>query len=270
MTELALRPSGGALGAFVDGLQLEGMPDESTAAELRRALDRYMVLVFPGQRLDEAAQIDFTRVFGRPVEHVRAQPERPLREIFYVSNIRRDGKPVGALGHDEIPFHSDLSYIEKPGTVSVLYAVEVPAVGGQTQWCNCCAAYEALDDETRRQLAGMQALHRHPVEAQNPPTPAVHPVVRLHPATGRRSIYVSPHLTRRLEGMDEAEGQGLLVRLFNHMERPEFVWTHAWTPGDLLVWDNRPTMHRRLPFPPDQRRLMRRTQVFNTETPQPG
>lgn len=262
--------SGGALGAEIRGVDLAAGWDEALAATLRRALQEHMVLFARDQRLGEKAQVHFTKIFGDPVEHVRRQPDRPVKEIFLISNIRRDGEPIGALGHGTIPFHSDLSYMERPGTVSVLYAVEVPSAGGGTQWCNCHAAYEALDEDTRQRLHGLEAVHRHPVPEQNPPEPVQHPVVRLHPADGRRSLYVSPHLTSHIVGLGEAESRRLLDDLYAHMEEPRFVWTHAWRPGDLVVWDNRPTMHRRLAFDPGERRLMKRTQVFNAERPLAG
>lgn len=263
-------PSGEALGAELRGVALGCGGGADLAAELRRALEAHMVLYARGQAFDEPDQVSFTQIFGEPVEHVRRQPERPVKEIFIISNIERGGAPIGALGHSLIPFHSDLSYMELPGTISVLYAVEVPEAGGETQWCNCCAAYEGLDVDTRRRLCGLEAVHRHPVADQNPTRPVRHPVVRLHPASGRRSLYVSPHLTSHIVGLGEAESKRLLQDLYAHMERPRFVWTHNWRPGDLVVWDNRPTMHRRLAFDPGQRRLMKRTQVFNEERPVAG
>ena len=260
-------PSGGALGAEIRGLDLRLPLDAATVGQLRRALLDHCVLVFRGQPISEADQVRFTGYFGRPVEHVRRQPDRPVKEIFLISNIEENGQPIGALGHGELSFHSDLSYLRRPGTLSLLYAVEVPESGGSTQWCNGYAAYEELDDDLRTRVHGLRAIHRHPVEDQNPPEPVDHPVLRTHPETGRRTLYVGPHLTRSIVGMEPAESRALLDRLFAHMVQPRFVWTHHWRVGDLVMWDNRATMHRREPFPADQRRLMKRTQVLGEEVP---
>ena len=173
-------------------------------ARLRRALLDHCVLVFRDQAISEEDQVRFTGYFGRPVEHVRRQPDRPVKEIFLISNIEESGQPIGALGHGELSFHSDLSYLRRPGTLSLLYAVEVPGSGGSTQWCNGYAAYEALDDHLKTRVHGLRAIHRHPVEGQNPPEPVDHPVVRTHPETGRRTLYVGPHLTRSIVGMEPA------------------------------------------------------------------
>jgi taurine dioxygenase len=265
-----LKVNDGALGAEVEGLDLSLPLTAAQAGQLRLALEQRMVLVFRDQHLDDQGQVRFTGVFGRPVEHVRRQADRPVKEIFLISNIKKDGQPIGALGDELIPFHSDLSYLERPGTVSVLYALEVPVAGGQTQWCDCRAAYDALGDGQQQRLRGLLAVHRHPVVGQNPSERVAQPVVRLHANSGRRSLYVSPHLTSHIVGMDQAASRDLLEGLYAHMDQPQFVWTHHWRVGDVVVWDNRPTMHRRLPFDPEQRRLMKRTQVFNEEKPLAG
>ena len=262
-------PTGGALGAEIDGLDLaHPLPDE-VAGQVRQALHVHCVIYFRDQRLADEDQVRFTSYFGKPVKHVRRQLEREVEEVFIISNVKENGEPIGALGNEELDFHSDLSYMPKPGTVSVMYAVEVPTIGGATQWCNCAAAYEALDDVMKKRLDGLRAVHRHPIDDQNPPEPADHPVVRTHPATGRKSIYVSPHLTSHILGVPEAESRALLHSLYAHQSQPQFVWTHRWQVGDLVIWDNRPTMHRRDPFPDTERRIMKRTQVFDVEIPLP-
>jgi len=255
-------PADGDLAAQINGLDLRQGLDPPTVAALRQALIDHCVLFFRDQSLNPDEQIRFTNYFGRAVEHVRAQPERTHKEIFLIGNAQG-----GALGHDLIPFHSDLSYIAKPGTFSLLYAMEVPSQGGDTQWCNCYAAYEALSAELKTQIRGLRAVHRHPVASQNPADPVDHPIIRTHPESGREALYVSPHLTQHIVGYSSQESTALLTTLFEHLNQPRFIWTHQWHPGDLLIWDNRPTMHRRLPFPPQQRRLMRRTQIFGDEIP---
>ncbi len=264
-TRIDIAPSGGPLGARVTGLDLSQPLDEATVHELRQALLTYCVLVFPSQALNDVEQVRFTGYFGAPRPHVRKQADRAVKEIFIISNVKVDGEPIGALGSETVDFHSDLSYMPRPGTISLLQAIEVPQEGGDTQWCDCRAAFDALPAEQQQSLARMRAVHRHPVPAQNPPDAVSHPVVRVHPETGRRSLYVSPHLTSHIADMDEATGRGMLKALFAHMDQPQFVWTHHWQVGDLLMWDNRPTMHRRMAFPDEQRRVMKRTQVFGDE-----
>jgi taurine dioxygenase len=265
MDDPQIVPTGGALGAEVRGVDLRQPLPAGGVNRLRAAFLDRCVLFFRDQRISEEDQVRFSRYFGDPVPHVREQPDRPIQEIFIISNVEEDGKPIGALGNDEIKFHSDLSYMPRPGSISMLYAIEVPESGGDTVWANCYATYEALDEGLKRRVAGLRAVHKHPRPQQNPPVPASHPVVRTHPETGRKVLYVSPHLTSHIEGLGEQEGRGLLDRLIAHGTQPRFAWTHRWRVGDLLMWDNRCTMHRRESFDNNQRRVMKRTQMFGDE-----
>jgi taurine dioxygenase len=259
--------TGEILAAEIRGLDLAHPLVPAQVDAVRQALLDYAVVFFRDQHISDEDQVRFTGYFGRPVPHVRKQRARRVEEIFIISNVQENGEPIGALGHDEIGFHSDLSYLRQPGTLSVLYAVEIPTIGGDTQWCNCSAAYEALDDAMKERLRGLRAVHRHYVEEQNPPERIDHPVVRTHPETGQKSLYVGPHLKKYIVGLGAEESRALLEQLYAHLDQERFVWTHRWQVGDLLLWDNRPTMHRRLAFPPEQRRIMKRTQIFNDEIP---
>jgi taurine dioxygenase len=265
--QLRVLPTGGALGAEIQGLDLTHPLDRETVQYLQQALLDHCVLFFRRQQLSESDQVRFTSHFGRPIEHVREQPDRPIKEVFYISNIIKDGQPIGALGNEELTFHSDLSYLPQPGRISVLYAVELPKVGGATQWCNGYAAYDALADDIKTRLRGLRAIHRHPIDTQNHPGLVTQPVVRTHPETKRKALFISPQFTKSIIGLDPAESRALLDMLFAHMTQPCFVWTHDWQLGDVVMWDNRPTMHRREPFPATERRLLKRTQIFNDETP---
>jgi len=255
-------PTGGPLGARVEDVNLGASLSAETVAMIRAALLQHLVLIFRDQSLTEEEQVRFTRYFGRPEEHVRKLPRRGLPEIFVVSNVTEDGEPVGALGNGELTFHSDLSYMEVPGALSIVHAIEVPEEGGDTQWSNAYAAYDAMDDVLRKRVLGLCAIHRHGEEAQNPAVPVAHPVIRTHPDTGRRATYVSPQFTRSLQGVSARESESLLSALLAHVTRPEFVWNHKWRAGDLVMWDNRCTMHRREPFSASQRRILKRTQIF--------
>ena len=192
MNPFGIIPTGGALGAEVRGLDLSHDLDGNTVRQLRAAFLDHGVLFYRDQKISQADLVRFTRYFGEAVPHVRPQPERPIEEIFVISNVTEDGKPIGALGSEEIPFHSDLSYLPEPGTISLLYAIEIPEEGGETMWANGYASYEALDIDTRNRIERLRAVHRHPIDSLNTPEPTTHPVVRTHPETGRKVIYVSP------------------------------------------------------------------------------
>lgn len=267
LSALATAPTGGALGAEIKGLDLTQPLSPQQVKTVRDALLEYGVVFFRMQQISEEDQVRFTSYFGQPVQHVRKQLERRVKEIFIISNVKENGQAIGALGHGDIDFHSDLSYLRQPGTLSVLYAVEIPSTGGETQWCNCTAAYEALDEQMKDRLKGLRAVHRHSVAEQNPPEMIDHPIARTHPETGHKSLYVGPHLTKHIVGLSTAASHELLSQLYAHLIQSQFVWTHRWSVGDLVLWDNRPTMHRRLPFPATERRIMKRTQVFNDEIP---
>lgn len=255
-------PTGSALGAEVRGLDLRNELDGETVRLVHGAFLDHGVLYFRDQRISQPDLVRFTRYFGAPVPHVRPQPDRPIEEIFVISNVTEDGKPIGALGSEEIPFHSDLSYLPEPGTISMLYALEIPDWGGETMWASGYAAYETLSTEVKTRIDSLYAVHRHPIDALNTPEPTIHPVVRTHPETGRKVIYVSPHLTHHITDLAEQEGKVLLDELIAHATHSRFVWKHQWQVGDLVMWDNRCTMHRRTPFDDRQRRVMWRTQVF--------
>jgi len=259
---MEILPTGGALGAEIRGVDVSRPLEQPTVEAIRRAILEYQFLFFRGQELSEVEQVRFSRYFGAPEPHVRDQPERSVAEIFVISNVTRNGKPLGALGSGELTFHSDLSYMPRPGSLSFVHAIEVPRTGGDTQWADCYAAYDTLPTRIRDRVLPLRAIHRHGEEEQNPHVPASHPVVRTHPDTGRRAMYVSPQFTRSLEGLEAHESEMLLEALFRHVTRPELVWTHEWRARDFVVWDNRCTMHRREPFPSDERRILKRTQIF--------
>jgi taurine dioxygenase len=264
---MTVAPTCGALGAEITGLDLRQPMPADTVGALRQAFLDHCLIYFRGQTLSEADQVRLTCYFGEPAVHVRDQAERATQEIMMVSNVKKDGKPIGALGSREIEFHSDLSYMPKPGTISMLYAVEIPAQGGATQWCNGYTAYDRLAAELKARLTGLRATHRHFIPAQNPATITDHPIVCTHPETGRKTLFVSPYFCKSIVGMSDEEGQELLSALFEHETQSRFVWTHHWRVGDLVMWDNRATMHRRDPFPDTQRRIMKRTQIFNDTVP---
>ena len=172
---------------------------------MRTALLDYGVVFFRNQRISEPDQVRFTSLFWT-AGRTRAQTARaPRARDFLSSPMSGERGAHWSPGHGEVSFHSDLSYLRQPGTLSVLYAVEIPQEGGQTQWCNCTAACADLDSNIKRRIRDLRAVHRHYVEEQNPPEMIDHPVVRTHPETGRKSLYVGPHLTKHIVGMKSEE-----------------------------------------------------------------
>ncbi len=265
---MSVLPTGGALGAEIKGLDLSQPLAPETVAAMRHAVLEHCLVFFRDQALDDAAQVAFTRYFGTPAIHVRDnQPDRPTEEIMMVSNVKENGKPIGSLGHGEIEFHADLSYMPHPGTFSLLYAVEIPDRGGATQWCNNNAAYDGLDDAMKARLEGLRATHLHFRPEQNPDPVIDHPIACTHPETGRKTLFISPYFAKSVVGMDEPAGRELLDELSAHQTQAKYIWTHDWRVGDLVMWDNHTTIHRREPFPNSQRRIMKRTQIFSDRRP---
>ena len=252
-------PSDAALGAEIRDLDLSLHLSEEQVVDLHTALLDHGVLVFRDQHITDEDQVRFTRYFGPPVEHVRKQRQRRVKEIFIISNVKENGEPIGALGSELIDFHSDLSYLPKPGTISLLYAVEIPAEGGDTQWCDCRAAYDSLPRQRQDYLRTLRAVHRHYVEEQNPPEPTVHPVVRTHPVTGRKCLFVNPTFTSHIKDVSTAESEAILGYLYAHMVQPEFICRRRWSQGDVGMWDNRCTMHYAIADYGDANRVIHRT-----------
>ncbi len=264
MAGIDIIPTGGALGADIVGLDTSKPLAAETVAQMRDAFHSHAVLRFRGQHLTKAAQVDFSRHFGDPVPHPTNTRDRDREqpEITIISNIQEQGKAVGALGNAELTFHADLVFLHTPGSISLLYCVETPDQGGDTYWSDGYAAYDSLDAETKAQIDGLGVVYVHANPAYNPPVAPVHPLVCTHPETGRKMLFLSPNAAQSVTGMEDAEGRALLDRLYAHATQERFVWRHQWQSGDLIMWDNRCTMHRRDGFPQDQRRMMWRTQLL--------
>lgn len=266
-----VRPLSPAIGAEIMGIDLSRRLDDALFAQILNAWHQHLILLFRDQELNEEDQVQFAERFGPLARIHTAQFASRHPAVMLISNIREDGKPIGALPDGEMQFHSDQCYQEKPAAGSMLYAIEVPSEGGDTLFANAYLAYETLSDAIKRRLEGKKALHAYDYDsaatkrggelAGGAPS-YVHPVVRTHPATGRKALYVNRLMTRRIEGLPAAESEELLEFLFNHQERPEFVYAHVWRPGDLLMWDNRCTLHARTDFSAGERRLLRRVTIL--------
>ena len=264
------------MGAGIAGVDLSRPTDESTFEKIRDAFHRHMLLVFPDQHLDEAQQIAFSRRFGELQVHVLDQYRHPrYPEIYVLSNVAH-GKTTGT--HPDkgtLVWHSDLSFQRRPALATILYGIEVPRAGGDTLYADMYAAYEDLDKDTKNQLEGMRAIHdldASRMRAGEPPMtakqraeapPVEHPVVRTHPDTGRKVLYISRHVSH-FAGMPRAESDVLLEKLLRHSTQDRFVFRHRWGQRDIVMWDNRCTMHCATPYDTGaERRVIYRTVVLD-------
>lgn len=260
------------------GLRLWEPLDDRTVEQLRELWALHPVLVFRRQALAEPELAGFSALFGPLERVVRTEWASPaVPEIGVISNLK-DGqsRPIGGLGDGEIEWHSDQSYMLNPATGAMLYALELPPAGGTTSWANLSAAYAALPDRLKRlvegrravfsyvkRLAGYQGVDRViSAEAKRKTPPILHPLVHRHPVTGEEALYLDATTTIGIEGIEGSEGSALLEELYRFATRPEFVYSHHWQVGDVVLWDNGLTMHRREPFDPAARRLMKRTTIF--------
>jgi len=276
-------PTGAGLGATVTGVDLRRL-SEAQFACIVQAWHEHSVLLFRGQTLSDQDLIAFSRRLGdldwAPVQENGRRFVEGLPEIYIVSNVKVNGEPIGSLGDGEAVWHTDMSYLEEPPKASMLYALEVPPTGGNTSFCTMYGIYEALPLELKDRIAGLKIKHdgtynsggyvRQGVTPTDDPRTspgAVHPLVCTHPATGRRMLYLGRRRNAHLLGLELAESEALLDELWRVVERQEFSWEHVWRVGDLVLWDNRCTMHRRDAFDPNSRRIMHRTQVKGEARP---
>jgi taurine dioxygenase len=281
--QLSVTQSGAACGAAI-AFDLARDIDDARFREIERAFHDNIVVVFRGQHLSNERHIEFSRRFGELEIHIVEKYLLPgFPEILLISNIRDErGEHIG-LADAGFTWHSDTSYRRRPSRCSLLYAKEVPQRDGQplgdTVFANTIAAYQALPESMKRHLAGLKAIHRYAArrrvadsprpkltQAQLEETPDIaHPIVRTHPYTGRKALYVTAGECVGIEGMPEDEAVDLIAELDAHCVRPEFLYRHKWQVGDLLMWDNTSAMHLAIcDYALAERRLMHRTTVIGT------
>ena len=280
---IAVFPSGKPLGAEIRGVDLRAVTDADFAA-IQRAWNDYSVLVFRGQQLTDNDLIAFSRRFGdldwAPIQETGRRFVEGHPEIYVVSNVIVNGEPIGSLGAGEASWHTDMSYLEIPPKASMLYALEVPPIGGNTYFCGMYHAYDSLPDTLKHRIAGRMLKHdgtynsggylRQGVTAGNDPVTspgAWHPLVCTHPETRRRALYLGRRRNAYIQGLPLAESEALLDELWAIATREELTWWNEWQVGDLVLWDNRSTMHRRDSFDPATRRILHRTQIKSETHP---
>jgi taurine dioxygenase len=274
---LCVRPTGAALGAEVQGVDLRALDDCGFAAIHRTWLD-HQVLLLRDQALADDDLIAVSRRFGdldeAPVQETGQRFVEGHPEIYVISNVVQDGVAIGSLGAGEAVWHTDMSYLPNPPKASALYALEVPPSGGDTSFCSMYAAWDALPEPLRRRVDGVRVKHdgtynsggytRQGVAPTDDPRTspgALHPLVYVHPETGRRALYLGRRRNAYIEGLPLEESNALLDEIWAWATRDAWTWRHQWRVGDFVLWDNRCTMHRRDSFDPATRRVMHRTQI---------
>ena len=282
-SRVAVRPTGAGIGAEVVGIDLKGIGDGDFAA-IRRAFVEHSVLLFRGQRLADDDLIAFSRRFGAldhaPVQENGQRFVKGKPEIYVVSNVIENGVAIGSLGAGEAVWHTDMSYLADPPMASMLYALEIPPEGGNTGFCNMYSGYDALPEDLKRRIAGLKIKHdgtynsggylRAGVTASDDPRTspgAVHPLVCTHPDSGRRCLYLGRRRNAYIVDLPLEQSEALLDELWARATRDEYTWYNTWRIGDVVLWDNRCTMHRRDPFDAAARRIMHRTQIKGTSRP---
>src|SRR6266487_4283048 len=252
-------PTGRALGAEVRGIDLREL-GEAAFARLMQAWHQHSVVLIRDQSLSDQELIAFSRRLGdldwAPIQETGRRFVEGLPEIYIVSNVKVKGEPIGSLGDGEAVWHTDMSYLD------------VPPTGGNTSFCSMYAIYDALPASLKDRISGLQIKHdgtynsggyvRQGITPTDDPLSspgAVHPLVCTHPDTGRRMLYLGRRRNAYLVGLELADSEALLDELWDFVARPEYAWEHVWQVGDLVLWDNRCTMHRRDPFDDSARRI---------------
>ena len=268
------------IGAEIRGVDLRRPMDEATFAAVHDAWMQNLVVVFPEQPITDEEHVAFTRHFGEPeIFHQTIIRSKRVKEIFRVSNVNDDNElmppehpTVKQVSLAQL-WHTDSSYRAMPCVGSLLHGVEISRTGGETQFINMYEVYDALPDSLRSVIAGRRARHdfgnlhrladlKPLTEAEKAAMPPIwQPLVRRHPVTGRMSLYISPIYNDAVEGMDDAPARKLIADLTEFAEQPRFIYKHRWEPHDVLMWDNRCTIHAVTPHNPTERRVMHRTTI---------
>jgi len=269
--------SGRALGAEVSGVDLRNLDAEVFEA-IHAAWLAHQVLLFRDQHLRDEDLVAFSSRFGA-LEHAPIQEDGRRfvdghPEIYVVSNVLENGVAIGSLGSGEAVWHTDMSYLPNPPKASVLYALEVPETGGETGFCSMYGAWSALPEHLQRRIAHLRVKHDGtynsggyvragvtPTDDPHASPGMLHPIVGIHAEAGRRFLYLGRRRHAYIDGLPLEESEALLDEIWGYATADAQTWYHRWRPNDLVIWDNRCTMHRRNSFDPDSRRIMHRTQI---------
>jgi taurine dioxygenase len=270
-SRIEVRPSGGSLGAEIVGVDLSKPMDDETFEAVHAAWLQNLVICFRNQEIDSKAQIAYGSRFGELSRIHTPEFAGDDPAIMYISNQQKDGKFIHALPVGEMQFHIDQVYTERPAKATILYSMKIPKTGGDTLFANLYRAYDLLPDDIKRKIAGKKVLHVYDYDNASvtatrdvaPDAPRyAHPMVRIHPETRRKALYVNRLMTYHIEGMDPKESAEILEVCYQTLERADNIYAHKWKLGDVLMWDNRCTAHARTDFEATEPRLMRRLTVL--------
>ena len=269
---------GDHMAAAVSGLDLGKDVDDETQDALRRVLNDSLVLCIRDQHLAPIAFRDAMARFGTPMLRKQLERTPECAEVNIISSEDRDTLGDGRRLVNGANWHTDDSFMRAPASLTMLYGVVVPSTGGDTQFANMYAAYEDLPEETRRRIDPLQVVHKYhsrrqitdvstrPPEEMAAMPEATHPLVRTHPETGRKALYLNPNRMDHVVGLDAAQSDRLFDALIAHATQAKYQYRHAWRKGDVVIWDNRCTMHKaNADYPEGERRLMHRVIVAGTE-----
>ena len=274
---MEITPISNAGGARINGIDLSKVVSPEDVAMLKKAFLDYSVLVIPGQELNEQDQLRFCNLMGgvasrgKPLqERVKDADAAYEGAVHMVTNLTKEGVPLGSFGDGEVWFHHDGSFKEIPYAATVLYGMSVTSVGGETVFANMYLAYDYLNLTLKQKIEGLEGLNIYDyasigrVDLTKDVTGLnqwIHPLVIVHPDTGRKALFVSPLITARVEGVRPNESERLLTELCKYQENPEIIFEHKWEVGDLVMMDNRCITHARREFPGGEPRMLRRTMV---------
>jgi taurine dioxygenase len=266
------------MAAAVSGIDLNRLPDPATQVALTRVLHDNLVLCIREQSLAPVPFRDAMAQFGTPVQRKQLAQTEQCADVNIISSEDRDELGDGKRLVNGATWHTDDSFMRAPCSLTMLYGVVVPSHGGDTQFTNMYAAYDDLPPETKARIGGLKVIHKYEASrrggrvAKRPAAEmaampeATHPLVRTHPDTGRKSLYLNPNRMEAIEGMDRAESDRLLDGLIAHAIQPKYQYRHVWRQGDIVIWDNRCTMHKaNADYPDGEKRLMHRVIVAGTE-----
>ncbi|MCH2670092.1 MAG: TauD/TfdA family dioxygenase [Gammaproteobacteria bacterium] len=282
-TNLKITPINGPLGAEICGINLANISDSEFEAIHLAWLDNCVILL-RGQELTDQDLINFSKRLGTldfaPVQETGRRFVKGYPEIYVISNVIENGQPIGSLGAGEAVWHTDMSYLEEPPKASMVYALEIPPVGGKTYFCNMYKALELLPNSLQTRINGLRLKHdgtynsgcylREGVEAKDDPVTSegvYHPLICSHPETNRPVLYLGRRRNAYIEGLTLDESDKLLDEIWSYATHEEIAWGHKWMVGDVVLWDNRCTMHKRDSFNPETRRVLHRTQIKGQTRP---
>ena len=263
------------MGARIEGLDRASANEPAVAAMLNQALAEHLLIVIPGEPMTPEATRDFARAFGKPqTQLLRYKRSGAVPEVsVMVSTLMADGTTDKTAIRAE-DWHTDDSYFAVPAKATLLHGIEIPSHGGSTWFCNMRSVYEALPEATKKRIEGRRAIHGYDTpRARNRPSPRTpeeiaetpdveHPLVRTHPVTGRKALYLNPNRLDRIVGLERAESDALLDELADEARKPRHHFGHVWAKGDIVVWDNRATMHRvMIDYPLGETRIMQRVLI---------